>query len=313
VAGGSNYALQFLRGKYAGEEFALDPGRGAIAGRSSEADLVLADDAVSRKHARLYHHRGRPWIRDLGSKNGTRINGKLVERHCLREGDRLVIGSNLAKVIRVETSQASEWKTGRRTRGAGREDAAESGASRSMSGSIEDIPLVDVLQWLATSRKTGALRVRAPSLGRTGAVHLRDGQVFFATIEGASLHPEKALLRMLSWAKGMFELDASAATESPAVELQTSLEHMLMEAARQQDEMANLTAKRPLPALDGRVTLVHPSPVRWKDLAPPLVDLVQSICEFGPEWGPILDRHGADDLTTSRNVVELAKLGVVTY
>src|SRR5690606_1822806 len=39
--------LQFIRGKYRGQEFPLD-GRNVVAGRSSDADLVLADDAVSR-------------------------------------------------------------------------------------------------------------------------------------------------------------------------------------------------------------------------------------------------------------------------
>jgi hypothetical protein len=83
------HVLKFLTGKYKGEEFPLGPdGRHFIAGRSSEADLVLADDAVSRKHARFYIERRRTWVRDLCSRNGTLVNGAPVKRHCLRPGDK---------------------------------------------------------------------------------------------------------------------------------------------------------------------------------------------------------------------------------
>ena len=235
------HVLQFVKGKYAGQEFALEPSESYIAGRSSEADVVLEDDAVSRKHARFFTSRGRTWLRDLGSRNGTKVNGESVDRYCLRNGDRVAIGSSLIKVIVAESSQVSGKWQGKKKKSAGAAD--EGTAGRSMSGSIEDIPLVDVLQWLATSRKTGTLKVRSPSGDRTGALHLRDGQVFYATIEGSKdLPPQKALMRMLLWDKGMFELDSNVIQEAPS-ELQSSLEHLLMEAARQQDELAALAAK----------------------------------------------------------------------
>lgn len=301
------HVLQFVRGKYAGQEFALDAAGSYIAGRSSEADLVLADDSVSRKHARFYHERGRTWVRDLGSRNGTKINGKTIKRHCLRNGDRVAIGATLMHVAVMQPGQVSDTFAGRRKRG-----AADPGTGRSMSGSIEDIPLVDVLQWLATSRKTGTLKVRSPAQRREGALSLRDGQVFFASIEGsATLDPEKALMRMLLWDKGMFELDAKVMDDAPT-ELSTSLEHMLMEAARQQDEMAALAAKSALPGPTDRIIMVHPSPVRWKELEPDQIDVLQAVSEAS-DWGPALDAVSSDDLTATKAVVALKKKGVVTW
>ena len=298
--------LSFLHGKYSGREYPLDGGS-MIAGRSSEADLVLADDAVSRKHARFFSKRGRTWLRDLGSRNGTHANGKPIEVHCLREGDRLLIGSNLIAVEFKAPSEVSEARAGE----APRRRAAEA-AGHSMAGSIEEIPLMDVLQWLATSRKTGALKVRDVESGRTGALHLSDGLVFYAAIEGnPRLHPEKALMRMLLWQKGSFELE-NGDLEEPKTRINMSLEHMLMEAARQQDELAALDKKYGLPKARDRVILAKKSPARWSTLPDDQVDLVQDIIEMGG-WKNVLDTRETDDLSLHRMLAALKKAGVVQW
>ena len=268
---------------------------------------VLGDDAVSRKHARFYAKRGMIWVRDLGSRNGTLVNGERSELHCLRPGDRLTIGSSLAKVERKRSAEVSSRRAGEQRR-----RRPNDSAGRSMTGSIEDIPLMDVLQWLATSRKTGALKVRDPDMDRVGALHLREGKVFYAAIEGNKrLHPEKALLRMLNWQKGMFELENST-LDDPPVTINMSLEHMLMEAARQQDELANLAKKRPMPGPKDIVRLNKPCPVRWKELKPEELDLVQDIVEQGG-WQNVLDASETDDLTLFRALVALHKREVVEW
>lgn len=298
--------LRFVSGRYQGQDFLLDDRRSYIAGRSTEVDLVLADDAVSRKHARFYPARGRIWVRDLGSRNGTIVNGQSVDRHCLREGDRLVIGSSLAKVARTDHDSVSSKRAGEAHREADM-------SNRAMAGSLEDIPLMDVLQWLATSRKTGTLKVRDPDAERVGSLHLQDGRVFYAAITGAAeLAPEKALIRMLNWKRGSFELDSAMLEEETSAEINMSLEHMLMEAARQEDELAALAKKTPLPKARARVVLAKPCPVRWKDLEPNEIDLVQDMVEVGG-WWRVLDYSATDDLTLSRALVALKKKGVIEY
>jgi hypothetical protein len=298
--------LHFVTGKYQGQEFPLDA-ESFIAGRSTEADLVLADDAVSRKHVRFYAKRGRIWVRDLGSRNGTHVNGKEVHHHCLRDGDRLVIGSSL---LRIDTKAPADLASNRA--GEQRRRRPNDSAGRSMTGSIEDIPLMDVLQWLATSRKTGCLKVRDPGQNRTGSLHLRDGLVFYAAIEGNnSLHPEKALMRMLNWQKGMFELE-NKIEENPAETLNMSLEHMLMEAARQQDELAALQGKKSVPTENSDVKLVHPSPVRWKELDGEILDVIQEIVAYG-KWSAVLDNSQLNDVSLYKAIVAAKKKGVVEY
>jgi len=64
-----------------------------VLGRSRECELRLGDVNISRQHAEVLHEREAYWIVDLGSMNGTLVNGKRVARERLRDGDRIAIGS----------------------------------------------------------------------------------------------------------------------------------------------------------------------------------------------------------------------------
>lgn len=62
-------------------------------GRTSENDLVLHDNGVSRRHANLVERLGLYFVEDLGSSNGTDLNGKkITEAQQLRDGDRITVG-----------------------------------------------------------------------------------------------------------------------------------------------------------------------------------------------------------------------------
>jgi FHA domain/Domain of unknown function (DUF1707) len=62
-------------------------------GRAADCDCVVSDPTVSRHHAELRRDGGRWLIRDLGSRNGTRVNGVLVlEAVEVYPGDRLALG-----------------------------------------------------------------------------------------------------------------------------------------------------------------------------------------------------------------------------
>ena len=72
---------------------AVDVGRGSAAG------LILDADSVSRKHARIERFGGGHKIVDLGSTNGTYVNGVRVKEQILKDGDRIGIGKALLKYI----------------------------------------------------------------------------------------------------------------------------------------------------------------------------------------------------------------------
>src|SRR5437667_10769287 len=64
-----------------------------VIGRSRDCDIQLADANVSRRHAELRQEGASFWIVDLGSTNGTEVNGKRIKRAELRDGDKIMLGS----------------------------------------------------------------------------------------------------------------------------------------------------------------------------------------------------------------------------
>ena len=78
-------------------------------GRDPVNDIVLPGDAtISRSHAEL-DRRERQWVvLDLESRNGTMVNGRRINRHPLRDGDRIEVGSTLLTFVAGEDENATE-------------------------------------------------------------------------------------------------------------------------------------------------------------------------------------------------------------
>ena len=80
----------------AGREFLLDRPVLTI-GRRADQDIVIDDPSVSRAHARLHVAAGEAAVEDLGSTNGTALNGRPIGRTRVpvRDGDRIQVGNAL--------------------------------------------------------------------------------------------------------------------------------------------------------------------------------------------------------------------------
>jgi len=76
----------------AGRQHAITEPR-VVLGRSRDAGVRISDVNISRKHAEVRHEGTAFWVVDLGSTNGTLVNGKRVDRQRLRDGDRITLGS----------------------------------------------------------------------------------------------------------------------------------------------------------------------------------------------------------------------------
>ncbi len=66
-----------------------------VIGRREDCDIVFQDMSVSRRHARLELHRNRYTVFDLGSTNGTMVNGARISKKILEPGDTLVLGATI--------------------------------------------------------------------------------------------------------------------------------------------------------------------------------------------------------------------------
>ena len=75
-----------------------------IVGRDPTVDLFIDNLAVSRKHARLYWDRGAFAVEDLGSANGTRVDGREVETHRLAAGEKIEIGKFEVSVVEYDAA-----------------------------------------------------------------------------------------------------------------------------------------------------------------------------------------------------------------
>jgi diguanylate cyclase (GGDEF)-like protein len=87
--------LTMLTGGMAGQLFKVKKGE-AVIGRAAQAEVKVEDDGISRAHARIRSETaGRAFIEDLGSRNGTFVNGaKIAGPTELREGVKIQVGRN---------------------------------------------------------------------------------------------------------------------------------------------------------------------------------------------------------------------------
>ena len=84
--------LEVMQGPQAGTRFRLEPGR-TVVGRHPTCGIVLDAVSVSRQHAAIDVEGNQAWIEDLGSRNGTAVDGRRISgRHALIDGQHLRIG-----------------------------------------------------------------------------------------------------------------------------------------------------------------------------------------------------------------------------
>lgn len=88
-----------LRGFYEGLEVPVDRDW-LVIGRGRGADVVLAEPTISRTHAAIGFEAGRGFfVQDLGSTNGTLVNGSRRQRSGLADGDEIQIGKLCLRVL----------------------------------------------------------------------------------------------------------------------------------------------------------------------------------------------------------------------
>jgi diguanylate cyclase (GGDEF)-like protein len=97
--------LMVIAGRRLGEVHKLTSER-TVVGRSPDAALRLDDEGISREHAELVLVDGRLKLRDLGSTNGTFLNGERAATRDLRNGDQVSIGTATLLVFTHDAQDA---------------------------------------------------------------------------------------------------------------------------------------------------------------------------------------------------------------
>jgi hypothetical protein len=110
---------------------------------------------------------------------------------------------------------------------------------------------------------------------------------------------------MLSWEKGLFDLDPPDEREFTN-EINVSVQEVLMEGLRQMDEFNNLKDK--LPGLHAKLILPTPLTPPLRDLKPEEIDVIQLVHNFG-HLETIMNKSHASDLDSAQIVLKLVKAG----
>jgi pSer/pThr/pTyr-binding forkhead associated (FHA) protein len=290
-------ALRFISGKYQGGEYPLGLQPEIVVGRASELDMVLVEDMVSRRHARILCTETQILIEDLGSTNGTFVNGEKISRASLKEGDRVLIGTSILKVVGVDPTAPMPKRVEMSSSGRGAQ-------TRTMSGLISEIPLPDLLQLLGSSKKTGQLVIRSDE--DVGRINLRKGVVVFASINDVTeVAPLKSIYRMLMWDHGAFDLAPLDDRPMPG-EITANVQELLMEGLRQIDEL-NVIRER-LPDLEARLYVPRPLDGRLAALSPLELDVFQ-LAYNHEQMSMILNESPGTDLQTAKAILHLIEGG----
>ena len=93
----SGVMIRVVRGFYEGLEVSVDRDW-VVVGRGRSADIVIAEPTMSRSHAAIGFDGEHFFVQDLGSTNGTRVNGSREEKSALKRGDEIQLGKLLVRL-----------------------------------------------------------------------------------------------------------------------------------------------------------------------------------------------------------------------
>jgi len=294
----SKLVLRFISGKYQGSEVPLVDAHELVVGRASDVGIVLVEEMVSRRHARFVLTESDVAVEDLGSTNGTFVNGEKIQRMSLKEGDRVLIGTSIMKVVQGDQSPNSKRRVL-----TPKPSISPRGPAKSMSGQIEEIPLPDLLQLLGTSKKSGVLVITADQ--DVGRLVMHRGIITFAEINQDDIPPLKAAIRMLGWTRGTFDFEPPD-EQTIAVSINLSVQELLMEGLRQIDELNVLQHK--LPAPETRLVVPTPLEPRVRNLSPDELDIFQLALNEA-EVLTIFNLSQVTDLQTAQIMLKLIGAG----
>jgi DNA-binding response OmpR family regulator len=164
-------------------------------------------------------------------------------------------------------------------------------ASRTrFAGSLEDMGVVDLLQTIEVSRKSGVARINQGK--RHATVYFRDGKLVDAEI--GKLRGEEAIYRALLWTTGDFEVEFKH-VDNPDV-IPTSTQGLLMEGMRRVDEWGRLSEQ--LPSLDVVFDVEHETLVERLTEIPDELNAILRLLDGRRTLIEIIDESPFDDLST---------------
>ncbi|MBN8616472.1 MAG: DUF4388 domain-containing protein, partial [Deltaproteobacteria bacterium] len=171
------------------------------------------------------------------------------------------------------------------------------------TGSLEDMGLVDLLQTIDVSRKSGVLDLRGPQ--GHGTITFRDGQILDAEL--GRIHGERAVYRLLLWSEGDFDIEFRPVRSE--AHIQTPTTGLLMEGMRRVDEWGRLLEQ--LPPLDSVLEVVEGELIPRLGEIPDELNPILKAVDGAHTLGEVVDNIAGDDLQTLSSLSKLYFEGVI--
>ncbi len=205
---------------------ALEPAGEVILGRSTDCDLPVHSSEASRHHAAVRFHDGCYRIRDLGSTNGTTLNGRPLEGEVeLEPGDRIGVGGAAIRYCQVDDAVANMLPSpGEEAKTILAEVAPVSAVDR-VHGDLRAVPAFALVQMLELGARSGTLIIRESD--RPGQLWIEDGRPVHA--ETATKDGFEAAIDLVSASEGAFEFGPGDPAPDRSVE--ASLTELVLEAS----------------------------------------------------------------------------------
>ncbi len=292
------YSLRFLSGKCQGSDYLLQRRSEVLVGRSQDADLVLLEGMVSRLHARFKVGGGELSVEDLGSTNGTFVNGERISYRELTEGDRVLIGTSILKVVGgVSLAARMDVRPPHVTDSVA---TADTRGGYDLDGVLEETSMLELLELYGVSSRKAVIEV--DSHEGAGRITLADGRLLACEVAGlgADATLAKRIFRMLTWSVGLFRVRAFVPPAAPVGNV--SVAALLVEARHELDEYTVLMARLPHP--DSAVMLARPLVRKLSELDELELDLLQLIHNSG-RLKVVLDQWHETDVHTARRLLTL--------
>ncbi|MBI5498766.1 MAG: DUF4388 domain-containing protein [Deltaproteobacteria bacterium] len=183
-----------------------------------------------------------------------------------------------------------------------RESLEGRGAKTKFSGSLDDIGLVDLIQTVDLSKKTGALHLTRS--GDRGVIYFQDGEVVDAEV--GRHRGVAAVYRLLTWSEGFFDVDFRPVRRTRTIHL--SSQEILMEGMRRLDEWGRLIEQ--LPPLDTIFMVDAGELIGRLDEIPDEVNAIIRLTDGTRSLLEIIDAAPFDDLETLKIITRLSFYGI---
>lgn len=288
------HSLRFLSGKDQGREYVIADPSQTVMGRASDADLILVEGMVSRHHAVLRLEDGALTLEDLGSMNGTFVNGERVRVRKLVEGDRLLVGTTIMKI------EYSHAPLGTKPPPPPKSSIGDAETSRDlMSGQLHEVGVPELIEMFGAARQALVLEIET----RDDRLHvfISDGVVIDCESQKLSKAPaDKCIHRALAQVRGRFAV--LPYREPAAARLEIAIPELLVDGLFKLDELAVFRPRLPEPG--EKIQLARPLRPRLRELEAADLDLLQ-LAHNHAEIEAILDAAPEVDVDVARRLLAL--------